>query len=218
MAQRLQSTHSPDYSVKAGKRHQRLSFQVKGAEFLAEAIKGPITLVEEKIKAKEDADDKSDQLFDLINLYDSEQDNKIRTVASRCKEYDRDNPGARTYETIFPNNTGAIIDANVFDEPEEVKKVAARIQSLGPDHILSSLGATLTEAADRVKQAINQHLESITEVGKADAELQIAKSVLVKQYLSNMFEAEKMFGRKGADRLFPKLSGGSSSQPSSPAN
>jgi len=76
----------------------------------------------------------------------------------------------------------------------------------------------LTEAADRVKLAINQHLESITEVGKADAELQIAKAALVKQYLSNMFEAEKMFGRKGADRLFPKLSGGSSSQPSSSAN
>jgi hypothetical protein len=72
--------------------------------------------------------------------------------------------------------------------------------------VLLLVAVKLTECATEVDSAIKKHLDSITSLGNVEAQLQIAKAALVRQYLSNMFEAEKRLGKRIADRLFPKIS------------
>lgn len=206
MAQRIYESHSPGLCIRNSKRHTRLCTQVKGADVLANAIAAPIENLKEKIAAKRAAEEAKDEFYDLIVFHDGELDNKVRTAASRCKEYDRDNPGSRTYEMIFPENTTPIIETNPAEEPAEVLKVVTRISALGEDHPLAYLAAELTEAAEKVNQIVPKYLDAITRVGTADAELQIAKSELIRQYMVNVFDAQKLFGRKMADRLFPRTS------------
>jgi hypothetical protein len=210
MPQRLQKNCSPAMCIRYSNRHSRLCTQVAGGENLRNEIKVQVTATEEKMKAKEVAEDARDGFYDLIIFSDADLDNRVRTAASKCKEYDRSNPTARIYETIFPENTGPIIDTNPENEPAEVMKVVSRIQTLGKDHQLTSLAAYLTEGVEKSNEYIKQYLASIAKVGMVDAELQIAKANLIKQYIANMFEAEKMFGRKYAARLFPKLNTNSS--------
>lgn len=205
MAQRLYEKHSPGMCVRLSKRHSRLCSQVQGAESLASAIAGAIAKVQEKAAAKRAAEEERDSCYDLILFHDADLDNVIRSTASRCKEYDRENIGARTYQTIFPENTSPIIETNPADEPLEVQKVVTRIQSLGSDHELFPLAEKLDQAAQKVNEAVSKHLDGISGVGAADAELQIAKAELIRQYMVNIFEAEKLFGRKNANRLFPSF-------------
>lgn len=205
MARRLQNQYSPGLCVRYSKRHTRINAQVAGTETLTSAIVPLIAATEEKIAAKKTAEDTRDSNYDLLMFADGELDNKVRDTAAACKEYDRNNPGARTYETVFPENTKPIIDANPADEPAEVTKVVSRLQSLGSNHVLAAFIPSLTESAEKVSEYSNKYLTAISQVGKADADLQIAKANLIRQYTFNMFEAEKMFGRKYASRLFPKI-------------
>ncbi len=212
MAQRLHNKYSPGMCVTISKRHSRLCTQIPGCEQLSTAIESGIANVVQKMAQKKVAEETRDGFYDLIAFHDSELDNKIRIAASRSKDYDLENPSSRTYETIFPQDTTQIIRTNALQEPAEVMKVVSRIQTLGSSHPLYSQAKILTEAADKVNEIAAQYLDSINKVGAADAELQIAKADLIRQYLSNMFEAEKLFGRKMADRLFPRMVRKSSSE------
>jgi hypothetical protein len=183
-----------------------MSAQMPGTEFLTDPMKLVVSDAEAKIAAKKAAADEVDACLDTIGLKDVLLDNNIRVVASRAKEYDQSVPGARTYEMLFPQNTSDLINENPADEVVDVMKVVTRIQSLGESHPLFSFAAKLTECATDVDNAIKKHLDSITSLGNVEAQLQIAKAALVRQYLSNMFEAEKRLGKRIADRLFPKIS------------
>jgi hypothetical protein len=176
---------------------------MSGTDFLSDPIKAAIAELEAKKKSKNAALDEQDASFDIIGFKDTLLDNKIRAVASRAKEYDQENPGAQTYTLIFPNNTSDIINAKPEEETVEVAKVVARIQSLGETHTLYPLAAALAECVEQVNVAIKTHLDSISLVGKAEAELQIAKANLIRQYLANKFAAELKFGKPVANRLFP---------------
>jgi hypothetical protein len=183
----------------------RLCAQVPGTEFLSNPIKVLITDVETKISAKKVAVEEKETCYDIIGFRDAMMDNAIRTIASRAKDYDLNTPGSNAYRTIFPENTTDIINLNPAEEVSEVSKVVTRIKSLGETHPIYPLITTLTESAAQVDIAIKAHLDAITAVGAADAQLQLAKTALIRQYLSNMFDAEKRFGRKTADRLFPRI-------------
>ncbi len=212
MAQRLHQSHSPGLCIRSGKRHVRLCTQAKGGEVLSAAISGLIAVAEEKASRKRTAEDARDGYYDMLIFHDAELDNRVRTTASRCKEYDRENPTAHLYATIFPEDTSAIIQVNPMNEPAEVKKVITRLQSLGSAHPLFQMADYLTEAVEKVNEIVPKYLDSVSQVGTTDAELQIAKADLIRQYLHNMFEAEKMFGRNYADKLFPRLSRKSSKE------
>jgi hypothetical protein len=212
MAQRLQSTDSAERCINSGNRHTRLCSQAKGTESLIASIKPVIATCTVKQEALKAATKELDESYDLWIFMDGLLDKAVKNTASRCKEFDRDNPGPGICLSIFPEGTEVITKENRENEPDIVDNLAVRFENLGSEHELFSCAAKLREAAQKSRDACNSHKQIAKKVDIAKTELDIAKSELINQYISNMLDAEKSFGRDFANRLFPILRSSGSSE------
>lgn len=213
MAQRLQEKFSAEACIAFGKRHIRLNTQTQGAETLTNAIGPAIADLEVRIARVNSAEAEKNSCYDITVFMDTELDNKVKTTADRCVAYDRDHPGSQVYNMIFPDNTYAITSVHHLKETAEVKKVITRLETLPQDHPLRAEIAVLQEVIVRVDTAIQAYYDAISRHASAKADCDIAKVKLIRQYTANMFDAEKMFGRSNANRLFPVISRSSKVEP-----
>ncbi len=215
MAQRLQSTDSAEKCINSGNRHTRLCSQAKGTDSLVASIKPIIATCTVKQEALKAATKEFDEAYDIWVFMDGILDTTVKNAASRCKEFDRDNPGPGIYSSIFPEGTEIITKEKRENEPDIVDNLAVRFENLGSEHELFPCAAKLREAAQKSREASNSHRQAAKKVDVVKTELDIAKSDLISQYISNMLDAEKSFGRDFANRLFPILrSSGSSADDS----
>jgi hypothetical protein len=211
MAQRLQPKDSADKCINIGNRHIRLCNQMKGTEFLVVSIKPAITACSTKQKAVSDATEATEVAHDTWVFTDSILDTIVKNTASRCKEFDRSNPGASNFASIFPKGIEVITRETREDEPDVVDKLAVRIEALGSAHELFPNAAKLREAAQKSRDAHTTYKELSKTVDTLKVELEITKSELIDKYIANMLDAEKAFGRDYANRLFPILRSSDSS-------
>jgi hypothetical protein len=213
MAQRLQEKFSAEACVAFGKRHLRLNSQTRGAETLTSAIGPVIADLEVRIANVASAEAEKNSCYDLTVFMDTELDNKVKTTADRCIAYDRDHPGSQVYRLIFPDNTFAITSVHHLKETAEVKKIITRLETLPQDHPLRPEITVLQEVIGRVDGTIQNYYDAISKHASAKADCDIAKIKLIRQYTANMFDAEKMYGRTDANRLFPIISRSSKVEP-----
>jgi len=213
MAQRLQERFSAEACVAFGKRHLRLNSQTQGAESLTNAIGPAIADLEVRITRVAAAEAEKNSCYDITVFMDTELDNKVKTTADRCIAYDRDHPGSQVYKLVFPDNTFAVTGVHHLKETAEVKKVITRLETLPQDHLLRAEIAILQEVIGRVDGTIQNYYDAISKHASAKAECDIAKIKLIRQYTANMFDAEKMYGRSDANRLFPIISRSSKVEP-----
>lgn len=211
MTQRLQPSDSAEKCINSSNRHTRLCNQVQGTEFLVVSIKPAVDectakqiVVSEAVKLMEGA-------YDIWVFTDGILDAAVKNAANRCKEFDRENPGANIFATIFPDGTEVITKEKRDDEPDKVDKLAVRFEALGAAHLLFPYAAKLRETAQKSRDMCTTYKNLTKKVDLLKTELDIAKSVLISKYIVNMLDAEKTFGREYANRLFPILRNSDSS-------
>ena len=205
MAKLLNDKMSSQVHINNSNRHTRLCKQTKGAEGLAEAIAPKIIV----LKEKRDETDKKRELYDAAHddlmLRDAVLDDSIRNVADVAKQYDRNNPGRPVFTMLFPDGKYSdIVRAPFAKEVDKAEQIAERIKALGEEHVLAVQYAPLTRAIAEVRTAISNKQQAKTNVEMAVANEGLAQADLRKQYEFNYLDAVKLFGRKYADRLFPR--------------
>jgi len=207
MARLLYEKDSTAYCRRAVQRHIRLLRRFPGTTAFVEAISPYEKDLIEKSGTTEDKSLERDSAYDFIVAADFEQDNEVRKVHSAAANYDRDHPTAPVLLTIFPDATfGDIIREPLSRQPDTVDTLAARINTLPADHPLRSYAAGLQSRAKTVRDAIAHHATTVRDLKIAEAEEEISRTALRRQYESNYLLAREQFGRPVAENLFPDLS------------
>jgi hypothetical protein len=210
MAQSLIEDFSPAKCESAAERFLHLSTQISGAEVVTTPVKNALAELQAKSVIFKAAVKTRMFAYDLAQLADSNQDNCIRDTGEACKKYDRDNFGSKVYALVFPQNTTPVIETNFFDEPAEIRKAIDRIRSLGPDHQLFTCAAQLDQFATASETAITNFKVALSKEASCQVELSIAKFNLIRTYNNTILQAQQLFGRKNANKLFPQVRNSSS--------
>ncbi len=188
------------------RRHIRLLKQVFNAENLInliqteyDALSEKQAEVETKVRARENA-------YDNIVLAYNLADDGVRNLFDACQQFDRNNPGSNVTVRIFPDEKfGEIIRLPLASEVLQIEDLVIRLKELGTDHSLSTFISVLEEKATAVKTSISNLQACVHDVKVTEAEAEIAKEVLIRKYELNYLEARKTYGKKDAEKLFPKL-------------
>lgn len=205
MAQLLSSRYSAERCMNSGRRHQRLSKQVVNDETLSNQIQPAMDECGLKLDASEQKAQNREDAYDDLVLADRYLDDEIRSIFDTCKKYDRDHPGALVLIKVFPDEKfGDLIRLSFSDEAGEAEKIALRLESLGSVHELFPFVSRLKTKIDAVKSALDNHKNAIREEKMAEAEVEIAKEALIRQYEVNYLDARRKYGRLTCEKLFPR--------------
>lgn len=207
MARLLYQRDSAAFMLNAIRRHQRLcrthpsgNVFITSIQPFADTLKSKADLYEVAVNGAQNAGD------DVL-LADNDLDNTVRNVFDDCRKYDRSHSEGQVLGKIFKDGTfSEIVRMPYKDEPNEVEKIAVKIESLGNAHQLYPLAALLRASVAKVRTAIEAHKTAIRESGATAAELEISKADAVRAYEANYLDARKTLGRANAERLFPSLS------------
>jgi hypothetical protein len=212
MAQLLREKHSTKVHLNISRRHMRLCKQIKGCEKYATAIDPFYKDLTEKQTATELVRHEKESAHDLVTLYDKDLDNDVITLFEKCKQYDRGNPGRPVLNQLFTDGKLTTITSASYDsEPDVALQLLTRLAALGPDHVLSSQSQSIKTNIDRCKGTLSAYYDSITILKSAEANEEISKSKLRRQYEFNYLDSVKEFGKSFAERLFPVISSKSKS-------
>lgn len=205
MAKLLNDRMSSQVHISNANRHARLCKQTKGAEQLAEAIASKISNLKAKNAATIAQKENRDAAYDDVVYKDASLDDAIRNIADSIKQYDRNNPGRPVYTIIFPSGKySGIVRASFGKELGMSEQIATRLKSLGEGHDLYAKVEILSAAIANVRKGLNKLDEEELKVKTVHAKEELAQADLRKQYEFNYLDAAKLFGKKFADRLFPK--------------
>jgi hypothetical protein len=102
MARLLHDQDSSDFHISAVGRHIRFCRQSKGAEKYATNIEPAYQDLINKKAITNSAKEKRQDAYDDIMLYDTAQDNYVRTVFEKCRQFDRDHVSEIVLKKIFP--------------------------------------------------------------------------------------------------------------------
>lgn len=205
MTQKLKETDSVDRCWSMGRRSSRMLAQNKKADDLIVNIKGSMAACKLKKGELETAWEQADDCFDEWCFQDGNLDDAIRNVANDCTKYDRENPGANLFTTLFPNGTSEVIRENRSIEPDVVDKIAAKIEYLGTEHPIYHHAAKLREQAALTREKEKLYNDASVVINKIEAELEMLKLDLIKKYNDNILDAIKRFGEAYTNRLFPRI-------------
>lgn len=205
MPQTLLVEMSVDRCADAMKRSTRLFTQHQGAESLIAESKPSLDDLLAKKAAHKAAADEMDAAGDLL-VYNTEfLKNQLRSAADACKSFDRDNPGSQIRSVIFPDNTTELLKTDPMEIPDAFRKISSKFETLGTDHALFVNASKLTEKIDKCVSSIAKYKEAATALSLAEAQLEMSKANLVKQYNNNILKAQQMLDKVVAENLFPKI-------------
>ncbi|WP_421920614.1 hypothetical protein [Marinifilum sp.] len=205
MATLLNDNMSSQTQISKGTRHVRLCNRTQGAEQLVANIQPAIDSLKAKKLETEKQKDLRDAAQDDVIYNDAILDDAIRNISDEAKLYDRKNPGRPVYLLLFPDGKYSdIVRAAHNKEVQLAEQLAKRIVNLGAEHGLNSCLEPLNTAIANVRTSIGNLETQDTNVKTAIADEEGAQAELRKQYEFNFHDAAKMFGKKYADRLFPK--------------
>lgn len=132
-------------------------------------------------------------------------DDAIRTAFENCKQYERLNEGKKILLGIFPEDKfGHICHTDRIQTLSLAKRTAVRFAELGEEHPLYNQAGILNTAINTCITEQNQRVQIVQELQVAKAELDLAREMHIFNYQANYFNAVQQFGRKNAERLFPK--------------
>lgn len=205
MAKLLNDKMSSQTHMSNTNRHIRLCNQTQGAEQLSKAIAPKVSSLKEKNLATLAAKENRDAAYDILVYKDAVLDDTIRNISDSAKQYDRRNPGRPIYNLLFPDGKYSdIVRAPFTKEVGLAIQLSERLTSLGAEHELNANVALLTTAITDVQTAIKNLADEDNKVKVELAKEELAQVDLRKQYEYNYHDAVKLFGKKFADRLFPK--------------
>ncbi|RUT73598.1 hypothetical protein [Ancylomarina longa] len=205
MAKLLNDRMSSQVHISNANRHARLCKRTKGAEALAEAIAPKVIVLKDKREATLTQKEVRDAAYDDVVYNDAALDDTIRNISDSAKQYDRNNPGRPIYNLLFPDGKYSdIVRAPFVKELGLAEQLSERLKSLGAEHELYAHVAPLGAAISNMQGSMKKLDEEELKVKTATANEELAQLELRKQYEFNYLDAAKLFGKKYADRLFPK--------------
>ncbi len=206
MAKLLSSHDSATRCLNIVRRHERLIKQVVNDSQLISSIKTSRENLEQKVKLKTEKQTVRENTYDDMILSDHNLDDSIRSTYEKCEQYDRGNPSERILKKIFPDEKyGEIVRLPFLKEIASVEKIVIRIESLGASHSIYSLADEIKSRLTNTSEAIKANEASIREIKLAEAEVEIAKESLIRQYESNYLDARKTYGKNTCEKLFPRV-------------
>lgn len=207
MAQLLYLRHSTNTHLNAAKRHMRLCRQIKGGDKFAARIEPFFKDLASKKILTEEARLNREIMYDDIVLRDADLDNSIRTLFEKTKQFDREYPGRPVLNQIFPEGKMAsIIYAPFEDETILADQMLAKLASLGTDHQLAGMAEPIKSCVEKCREAIKLYHTAINIQKSAEADEEISKSNLSRQYEYNYLDIAREFGKRNGDRFFPRIS------------
>ena len=187
------------------KRHQSLCKQVPGAEKFATAIQPVVDKLKEKHQISVNAFDDKGAAYDNVVLKDTMLDDVIRDISDAAKQYDRKNVGRGIYTDLFPDGkTTTITNASLGKEPDKADQLLQRFNIFEEGNPMLTQMAPLTTAIADTRTALTAYQQAITDEKKALADEAMAQEDVIRQYEFNFLDASKLFGKRYANRLFPK--------------
>ncbi len=206
MAQLLYEKQSTKVHLNATRRHIRLCRRATGTEEVVAAIEPFHQTLIEKQKATEEAGLNREMAHDDVYHCDNILDDDVISCYEDCKKHDRKNPGRPVLLQLFPDGKyTTITKTRLKDEPDKVGQLVSRIGALGADHPINSMVEALNTGIENCRTALSSYNQSITDEKAAQAEEDIAKANLRRQYEFNYLDLAKKFGKGHADRFFPVL-------------
>lgn len=204
MAQLLSSSYSAKKCNNAGRRHQRLSKQVIEDKTLPDKLDAPIALCKAKMKVLDEKKEFREDAYDDLVLSDRFLDDEVRSLFEECKKYDRNNLAELVLRKIFPDEKfGEIVRLPIAIEVSEVEKIILRIENLGAEHSLVPYVSTLKDKIGVAENAQGVYSTTIREEKMAQAEVEIAKQALIKQYEHNYLDVRHKYGKAMCEKVFP---------------
>ena len=205
MASLITSRDSAERCINLARRHQRLAKIVVNDGKLSgqmipsmDQVKVKIDLLMQKSEAREDA-------FDDQALADKFLDDTIRSIFGDCQKFDRTNPTAMVLRKIFPDEKfGEIVRLPFNTEIRAAEQMKLRLEKLGEKHPLYANVALLHKKIEAGKKAIADKNSAIRDEKMAEAEVDIDKEALIRQYENNYLDARKKYGKATAEKLFPE--------------
>ena len=206
MARQLYPYDSAAFMLNSIRRHLRLCRKTPTGAGFAQAIQTTATNLEQKKNLLEQARQARQDGYDDVLLADNDLDNTIRNAFDACKTYERQHAGEALVSKIFgTGGYSGIVRMSYADEPNAADSIAVKIENLVNNHPIYAMAATLRQAADAVRKAIELHKDAIRKEKLAEAELEIAKADTIRAYEVNYLDARLKLGSSNADRLFPTL-------------
>lgn len=206
MAQMLYPRNSTALHLNAAQRHQSLCRRFPAAQSYAEALRPLVAELKRLRLAAEDADLAQDIAEDEAAAADFEQDNAVRNLFAAAQSHDREHPTEPVLGRLFPTGRfGDIVEESLADQPDEVDKLAARVEALPAGHALLPHAAILRTRAQAVREAIATALEKLSEATAADGAEEMGRAAVREQYRRNYLNIQLALGRTTAERLFPDL-------------
>ena len=162
-------------------------------------------LLKEKNQISKNALENKGAAYDKVVLKDTILDDAIRDISDAAKQYDRKNVGRGIYTDLFPDGkTTTIIGAPLTKEPDKADRLLQRFDRFEEGNPLLTHKMPLSTAITEAKTAISAYEQAIGNEQKVLADEAMAKEDLVRQYELNYHGAALQFGKKYANRLFPK--------------
>jgi len=206
MAEMLRDADSSPKHLSTVRRHIRICRTIRGAEFLRAAIEPAYQRLQATLVEKEKAVQAEEDAQDDLDLRRREAADLVRTTSERAKQFDRDMPGDKVFERLFPEGGFSdFITSNGSVSASTAGLFATRLQDLGTSHAMAALASEHEKRATAIDDA-TKAVESAVRVRKlAVAEDEIAQAALRKAYEDNALDARKKFGKVAAERLFPRI-------------
>lgn len=206
MARQLYPRDSAAFMLNAIRRHQRLCRKNPSGAVFIQTIQPTATALEQRVNVLVQATLARQDAYDDVLLADLDLDNGIRDVFDASKTYERQHNGEALVNKLFSNGGFSdIVRMPYADEPNAADAIAAKIESLGNNHPIYPMAATLRQTAEAVRKAIEVHKDAIRNEKAAEAELEIAKADTIRAYEVNYLDARIKLGSNNANRLFPAL-------------
>ncbi|MEQ9438721.1 MAG: hypothetical protein RIG62_06715 [Cyclobacteriaceae bacterium] len=206
MAQLLYPRDATRKHLEATRRHTRLCRQFNGTQFLIDQIQLPYNALADKQAVTQKKEVLRQDCYDDLRIADNHLDDQVRLVFRRCEEHDRAMPAEAVMPRIFPEGKfGHIVNMNLQEEPDMVARLALRLEDLGKDHSLFPLAKVLHDQVAASRKAMKAYDNAVNQIKISEAEEEIARSTLRRQYENNYLDARKQLGKIRAERLFPKL-------------
>jgi hypothetical protein len=217
MPRMLANRDSTALHINQARRHERLARRYRQEAF-ADAIRAAIDPLRAKADATDERELERQGAYDDTLAADADLDDAIRNLFNSAEISDRENPGSNTLATLFPEGRFTdITQLPLAQEPAIAEALATKVESLGSAHALAPHAVKIRSLAKAVRDAIAAQNDAIRALKTAEAEEEIAKNALARQFEGNYLDARKTLGRTLAERIFPTFRGTSAAPAEAPA-
>jgi hypothetical protein len=192
--------------LRLGRRHARLCRKTPGAEKFAETIQPKLDRLAEKENEKKHILIGREDAYDDVVLCDSLLDDAVRTVFEHVRQYDREHL-TRLTDVLFPKQGySEIVYKSLQEEPQAVSSLIVKLEGVEAGDELKQYVPLLREKVQASTGAWDAYEQVNAQYRQIQAEEELLKLDVQRQYEINWLDARKLYGQARANNLFPKIS------------